>query len=244
MQCKSTMSPFSELVLILILFCSCNTPDDDNAIPEKEPESPKIQADFSYLALGDSYTVGQSVSYNESFPIQLVTRLEERLEKIIAPTIIAATGWRTDNLLNAIPANANNSPYDIVTLLIGVNNQYQNSPFSKYKNEFPALLKNAIELAGNDPDKVLVISIPDYAYTPFSENADREKISNEIDRYNSFARTKTREKGAVFIGITDITREGLKDPELVASDGLHPSGEAYKKFVDRIFSFANARLKD
>lgn len=244
MQQKTFMISIHQLVFVLFLFLSCSTTEESNSIMERPGEKSEFQKDLSYLALGDSYTVGESVAYEDSFPIQLTNRLEEQLEKTIDPTKIATTGWRTDDLLNAIEARDKNGPYDIVTLLIGVNNQYQKRAFSQYENEFPKLLSKAIDLAGNDPNRVFVISIPDYAYTPFSTNLDMEKISQEIDQYNSYAKLKTEEKNVVFIGITDITRQGLDEPELVAPDGLHPSGLAYEKFVDRILPFALAKLKD
>ncbi len=241
MQQKIFMTSIHNLTIVLLLLISCSSSEEIGLAVEQTQE---IQESLSYLALGDSYTIGESVAYEDSFPIQLTNRLEEPLEKTIAPTIIARTGWRTDDLLNTIDASGTNEPYDIVTLLIGVNNQYQKRTFSQYENEFPQLLTKAIALAGNDTDKVVVISIPDYAYTPFSSNLNQQKISQEIDQYNAYAKMITEEKEVVFIGITDITRKGLEKPELVASDGLHPSGEAYEKFVDRILPFALAKLKD
>ena len=244
MQQKTFMISIHHLVVVLFLFLSCSTTDERGLAVEQSEQTPNLKSDFSYLALGDSYTVGESVAYEDSFPIQLTNRLEEQLNKTVDPTIIATTGWRTDDLLNAIDASDTNEPYDMVTLSIGVNNQYQKRPFSQYEDEFPKLLAKAINLVGNDPNRVFVVSIPDYAYTPFSSNLDQQKISQGIDRYNSYAKMKTEEENVVFIGITDITRQGLDKPELVASDGLHPSGEAYKKFVDRILPFALAKLKD
>jgi lysophospholipase L1-like esterase len=149
--------------------------------------------------------------------------------------IIAVTGWRTDNLQNAVNNGTKRSNYDLVTLLIGVNNQFQNRPFDQYEKEFPELLQRAITLANGSPKNVLVVSIPDYAFTPFGQNRDMEKISREIDAYNEFAAEISRNNGVPFINITDITRKGLEDPSLVANDGLHPSGQAYGKFVERIY---------
>ena len=244
MQQKTFMISIHNSIIMLLLLLSCSTTDESGLAVEQSEQTPNLKSDFSYLALGDSYTVGESVAHEDSFPIQLTNRLEEQLNKTLDPTIIATTGWRTDDLLNAIDASDTNEPYDIVNLLIGVNNQYQKRSFSQYENEFPKLLEQAIDLAGNDTNRVFVISIPDYAYTPFAINSDRDKISREIDRYNSFAKMKTEEQNVVFIGITDITRQGLDEPELVATDGLHPSGLAYEKFVDRILPFALAKLKD
>ncbi|MEZ4969406.1 MAG: GDSL-type esterase/lipase family protein [Flavobacteriaceae bacterium] len=127
------------------------------------------------------------------------------------------------------------SSYDLVSLLIGVNNQYQGKPFGVYTQEFPLLLERAISLAYGNPKNVVVISIPDYAYTPFGEGRNTDKISKEIDEYNAFAEATALQKGVPFVNITDITRDGLVVPELVAGDGLHPSGVAYKRFVDEIY---------
>lgn len=218
---------------------------------EKESVEVKIptpvvdtKADIHYLALGDSYTVGESVKYKESFPIQLESKLEGDSKNKVATEIIAVTGWRTDNLLEALKLGTNRSTYDFVTLLIGVNNQYQGRSIYQYEKEFAELLTLAIDLANDRPERVIVISIPDYAYTPFAQNRDREKISNEIDSYNNFAKSFSAENKVKFINITDITRKGLDELELVARDGLHPSGEAYKQFVDRIFPIISSALKD
>tara|TARA_R110002051_G_scaffold131376_2_gene205265 strand:- start:6162 stop:6818 length:657 start_codon:yes stop_codon:yes gene_type:complete len=197
-----------------------------------------------YLALGDSYTIGQSVTYNQNFPSQLKDSLEKNITLPITTEIIAVTGWRTDNLINAINKGTQRKKYDFVTLLIGVNNQYQNRPFIQYENEFPELLKQAVAFAKGNTKKVIVVSIPDYAYTPFGQNSNHpETISSEIDAYNAFAKKISESFGVSFVNITDITRKGLENPNLVASDGLHPSAEAYKKFVERIYTIALAIVK-
>lgn len=190
---------------------------------------------YTYLALGDSYTIGAGVTSEESFPIQLKDRLEQGLNVKVNTEIIAVTGWRTDNLKDAIDRGTLLSSYDLVSLLIGVNNQYQGKPFGVYTQEFPLLLERAIALAYGNPKNVVVISIPDYAYTPFGEGRNTDKISKEIDEYNAFAEATALQKGVPFVNITDITRDGLVVPELVAGDGLHPSGVAYKRFVDEIY---------
>ena len=161
--------------------------------------------------------------------------------------IIATTGWTTSNLMSAINTQNPDSNYDLVTLLIGVNNQFQRMDFSIYQKEFPELLTKAISLAKGDKKNVIVLSIPDYAYTPFAANyseANRMKISNELDQYNTFAENTCISKGVVFISITDITRQGLSNSNLVASDGLHPSELAYKMFIGRIFPQVKMILQD
>ncbi|QCW98880.1 SGNH/GDSL hydrolase family protein [Aggregatimonas sangjinii] len=224
------------LLVPLWLFVSCSA-SDINTPEDKE-------ATLRYLALGDSYTIGESVSASASFPMKLTTKLNEQLDKKTKVDILATTGWRTDNLLNAMEAQALSTDYDIVTLLIGVNNQFQNRPFSQYETEFNTLLEQAIELAKGENNSVFVISIPDYAYTPFSANSDREQISSDIDRYNDYAEETAIASGIRFINITDITRMGLEEPELIASDGLHPSGEAYRRFVERLFPLVRSHLSE
>ncbi len=241
-RCKMTLFHI-KLVTLIMLLLACNIQDDDMPVATEIEESETF-AKLSYLALGDSYTIGESVSSNKSFPKQLEKKLEGNLNTTIKTKIVARTGWRTDNLLEAINTSKLDDTYDFVTLLIGVNNQFQGAMFNQYETEFTALLKLAIEFADNNPNRVVVVSIPDWSFTPFGSNRDQQKISSEIDRYNSFAKSKTQESQVRFIQITDITREGLEKPELVADDGLHPSGEAYKLFVDRIAPFITNGLKD
>jgi len=225
----------------MLLFACATSETETIATQVPNVENEEV---FSYLALGDSYTIGESVPVNENFPAQLSSQLNEQLEKKTRVEIVATTGWRTDDLINAVNSRISKSDYDVVTLLIGVNNQYQNRPFSQYEEEFVVLLEKAIAIANGDKDRVFVISIPDYAYTPFGANADRETISSELNRYNAYANEKAVDKGVRFINITDITRKGLDEPELVAGDGLHPSGEAYSRFVERILPFVRTKLQE
>ena len=156
--------------------------------------------------------------------------------------VIARTGWTTTNLINAIQQENIANDFDLVTLLIGVNNQFQNRDFSIYEKEFPELISTAIEAAKNKRNNVIVVSIPDYAFTPFGNG--NASISAGIDKYNDFAKSYCDQNGITFINITDITREGLSNTSLVASDGLHPSKLAYTKFVERILPLAMAKLKE
>lgn len=239
---KMTLLNIKLAPLIMLLFAG-NI--QENEVPiATEIEQLETFAKLSYLALGDSYTIGESVANNKSFPKQLEKKLEAELSIAIKTKIVAQTGWRTNDLLEAINTSKLDAYYDFVTLLIGVNNQYQGLSLEKYEKEFSELLQLAIEFAGNNPDRVVVVSIPDWGFTPFGSNRDQQKISSEIDQYNSFANSKTQESHVRFIEITDITREGLDKPELVAEDGLHPSGEAYKLFVNRIAPIITNGLKD
>lgn len=209
---------------------------------------------YKILSLGDSYTIGQSVCDECNFPIQLKDSLQIELSRdTINVEIIAVTGWTTTSLINNLEPIIENDSLDnifknndLVTLLIGVNNQYQNKPFEVYEEEFPELVNTAISLTKSQSNSdVIVISIPDYAFTPYGQSGPNPSItSQEIDMYNSFAENYCLENNITYINITDITRLGLTMPELVASDNLHPSGIAYKKFVERIFPEAIYKLLD
>ena len=216
--------------LLLINF-GCTQANDT---PINIIESPR---QINYLALGDSYTIGQSVCTTCRFPEQLKASLQTSdPNKSFLLQVIAKTGWTTSNLLSEINLVNPSNNFDLVTLLIGVNNQYQNRPFSIYETEFPQLITKAIACAKGDKSNVIVVSIPDYAYTPFGQGA--VNISSGIDQYNAFAENYCIENDIVFINITDITRLGFAQPELVATDGLHPSELAYSKFVERIIPSA------
>lgn len=188
---------------------------------------------MKYLALGDSYTIGESVTPAERWPVQLAAALREKGRSIEDPTIIATTGWRTDNLKNAINIARLKEEYGLVSLLIGVNNQYQGKPLDQYKIEFEDLLQTAIRLAKGEAKNVIVVSIPDYGFTPFGK-PKQEKISKELDQFNEANRQITAQYKVQYFYITDISRKGLEQPDLVAADGLHPSGKMYTQWVDLI----------
>lgn len=183
----------------------------------------------TYLALGDSYTIGQSVAVNERFPNQATALLNSQGLSVANPAIIATTGWTTANLLSAVSATPPANNYDFVTLLIGVNNQYQGRSIEEYKTEFQMLLNKAVSYANNQKKHVFVLSIPDYSITPFAAGSDRERIAREIDQFNAAARQITVTDGITYVDITAISRES--DPELIATDGLHPSGKQYARWV-------------
>jgi len=183
-----------------------------------------------FLALGDSYTIGQSVGKLESWPYKFSDYLKAKDVKVDTLTIIAQTGWTTSNLKNALNEANTSGKYNLVSLLIGVNNQYQGLKVDIYVSEFEELLKTAIAIAGNK-NQVFVISIPDYGYTPFGLS-NQAKISQEIDKYNSINKIIADKYGVAWFNITDISRQGIIKPSLVASDGLHPSAEMYKLWVN------------
>lgn len=208
-----------------------------------EPEVPKDSATLKILALGDSYTIGQSVCESCRFPEQLKDSIIQKTGKSdIKLEIIARTGWTTSNLKSAISESKITKDQDLVTLLIGVNNQYQNLSFELFKNEFPQLINSAVDFANGEIKKVIVVSIPDYAYTFFGNGA--KSVSEDIKRYNNFIESFCFNYGITYIYITDISEKGLEQPELVAPDGLHPSKLAYSKFVERIMPSALEKLKE
>lgn len=203
--------------------------------PEPEPVDTLKVEGLTFLALGDSYTIGESVGINLRWPVQLKDSLIAQGLEVESPRIIARTGWTTDDLMQALGNTNNLNPtYDLVSLLIGVNNQYRNYDFVQYEQEFPVLLSQALNLAGGDTNRVIVLSIPDYGVTPFGASGDPEKIARELDEYNAFAQTEAEKKGVHFFDITPISREAKDDGSLVASDGLHPSGKMYTRWVQLI----------
>lgn len=188
---------------------------------------------LSYLALGDSYTIGERVSESERWPNQLAEALTKKGVAVAPPKIIATTGWRTDNLKEAISKADLHHDYDLVSLLIGVNNQYQGKSADQYAIEFEHLLKTAIALANGKSNHVFVVSIPDYGYTPFGL-AKKETISQQIDEFNAINKRISKQYNVAYHNITDISRKGLDEPSWVADDGLHPSGKMYALWTERI----------
>jgi lysophospholipase L1-like esterase len=196
-----------------------------------------------FLALGDSYTIGESVAVADRWPNQLAQALRAKEMSIADPEIIAKTGWTTDELSAAIDAAKPHGPYALVTLLIGVNNQYRGRDAEQYRKEFVALLHRAIGFAGGDAKRVIVVSIPDWGATPFAEGRDRAKIGAEIDHFNAVAREEAVRAGAHYADVTPISRHAATDPTLVAPDGLHPSAKMYAQWVGVIFPQAEAALR-
>lgn len=192
-----------------------------------------------YLALGDSYTIGEGVPESQRWPVQLANALRAEGLAFAAPEIIARTGWTTDELDSAITRAQPQGPYDLVTLLIGVNNQYRGRDANEFEGQFSALLDRAIGFAGGSTGKVIVLSIPDWGTTPFASGRDATRIGAEIDRFNSVVKQVCDSRGIVFIDITGATRA---QPTLTASDGLHPSGEMYRRWVEAVLPSARAAL--
>jgi lysophospholipase L1-like esterase len=189
---------------------------------------------YSYLALGDSYTIGEQVLPEENFPHQTVALLQQQAIEVDAPIIIAQTGWTTDELDAAITAAAVTGQFDIVSLLIGVNNQYRGRSVNDFKIEFKQLLQRAVQFAANKPNHVFVVSIPDWGVTPFAAGRNREQIGVEIDAYNKTCEVEAKQCGAHFINITaSQSADGNKD-EFLAVDKLHPSAKEYTKWAKQL----------
>ena len=204
----------------------------------------KKQPKQSYLALGDNYTIGESVSKNERWPIQLIKVLENEKIFIDSPQIIAETKWTTANLKRGIDNNILNFPYDWVSLLIGVNNQSQGKSLKTFKAEFEQLLDQAIMFAGNKREHVFVVSIPDWGVMPFAENLDREQITIEIDNFNQVVYEVSVKNEVSFIDITPISRSIDSNPKFIALDSLHPSSIQYARWVKEIVPFFLNSLND
>ncbi len=188
-----------------------------------------------YLALGDSYTIGEGAPESQRWPVQLVAALRKRGLAMADADIIARTGWTTADLQRAVEQQYNGQTYDFVSLLIGVNDQYQGLPIEDYRPRFKDLVDFAITAVGGDPTHVLVVSIPDWGATPFAEGQDRAAIGAEIDAFNAVNREESVAAGVQYFDITPISRRAASDPSLVAGDGLHPSGKMYAQWVELMF---------
>ena len=206
------------LFLILILF-GCQTYE--------------FEDEFHFLALGDSYTIGESVAENVRWPYQLARKINESNSSV---RIIAKTGWTTDELISAIEDANIKQQYNLVSLLIGVNNQYRGWPIQTFESELQELIEIAVSFSKKGSSNVIVLSIPDWSAFPFAEGRDINKITGEIDDFNAIVKRTAQENGVLFFDITDISRLASEQPELIAEDLLHPSGEMYRLWVEKIIN--------
>jgi lysophospholipase L1-like esterase len=195
----------------------------------------------SYLALGDSYTIGEGVDESERWPVQLAHALRSRGTELAPPRIIAQTGWTTSELHEAIDQSGVTAPWDFVTLLAGVNDQYRGYGAARYRETFAGLLTRAAGFA-KLPKRVVVLSIPDWGITPFAEGRDRQAIAAEINEFNQIAATLAAGTGAAFVDVTPLSRLAATDTALLVSDGLHPSGIMYRMWVERVLPVAARAL--
>lgn len=198
---------------------------------------------YAYLALGDSYTIGELVPATENFPHQLATMLNAQGLKVAEPVIIATTGWTTDELAAAIKERNIQDTFSFVTLLIGVNNQYRGRDLDNYRQEYLQLLDTAIRYVNGHVNNVFVLSIPDWGVTPFAEGRDRAQIAKDIDAYNAACKDITLAHKCHYLDITDSTRKNGTTPEYLAEDGLHPSGKEYKIWAERLIPMVAKVLK-
>ncbi len=198
---------------------------------------PSTSSPSTYLALGDSYTIGESVTDSLRWPNQLVATLKQNGRKFDPATIIAKTGWTTDELSTAMDTVALAPSYDYVSLLIGVNNQYRGRSIENFETEFIQLLDHSVTLGNQKGANVFVLSIPDWGVMPFAEGRNRKQIALEIDQFNAVIQKVCRNRNIAFFNITSISREAETNPILVANDGLHPSGEMYARWVDTVLPF-------
>lgn len=224
------------LLLIVQANIGCSEPlmnEPQEEIMETEHDMDSIKTE-SYLALGDSYTIGQSVAVEDRFPEILVRKLSDLGFHYEGPRIIAKTGWTSDELAAAIEKENIQDTFDLVTLLIGVNNQYRGRDVENFRLEFIDLLERSIAFAGGNTENVIVVSIPDWGVSPFAEGRDREKIAQEIDQFNAVKKEETLKKEVNFVDITPISRTALGNPDYFALDGLHFSGLMHERWVDKI----------
>lgn len=215
------INKFFNLILILLVGCSSH-----------EQKPPKL-----YLALGDSYTIGESVEVFERWPNQLVSELNKNSIVFEQAKIIAKTGWTTGELLNAIEEQQIDESYDLVSLMIGVNNQYRGLSIENFKEEFTVLLKKAITFSKKNETGVVVLSIPDWGVTPFASDRDQNKIAEEIDHFNSVISQVCSNYKVSYIDVTEISRQVTSQPNLVAQDGLHPSSIMYSLWIKKVLNY-------
>jgi lysophospholipase L1-like esterase len=198
---------------------------------------------YSFLSLGDSYTIGESVAEQDRWSVQLAAMLREKGVDVAPPDTIARTGWTTAELAEAIHNSGNVDTYDLISLLIGVNNQYRGQPLNHYRSELRALLQTAIRFAKGKPGRVIVLSIPDWGVTPFARDRDQARIAAEIDAFNAVCREEAHKAGVSFFDITPLTRQVGEDPSQVASDGLHYSGRQHRRWAEMVLPEVMELLK-
>ena len=202
-----------------------------------------MQSNYTFLALGDSYTIGEAVLLTNNFPYQLIQMLRKKGFNFAAPEIIAKTGWTTSELEDGMKNYKFLSNYDFVSLLIGVNNQYRALDVMQFKMDLENLLTKAISLANNKTERVIILSIPDYSITPFALTKEPEKIAKEIDVFNSIIKVLSIQYKVHYIDITTGSRKAKDDATLIAADGLHPSAKLYKKWADKLSAFIAKQIK-
>jgi lysophospholipase L1-like esterase len=216
---------------------------ETGAINDTTTTTKPMTTPVTYLALGDSYTIGEAVPQIQSYPYQLQNWLNADKLNIHEPDIIAVTGWTTGNLISAIDRSAfKDNKYDFVTLLIGVNDQFQKLSKDNYRTSFAQVLQTAIRFAKGDSSRVFVLSIPDWGVTPFAGGRESE-VGPDIDAFNTINREETAKAHVSYIDITPISRKAISNPSLIAGDGLHPSGAMYMEWVQILAPIVKRHLE-
>ncbi|TGE10622.1 SGNH/GDSL hydrolase family protein [Hymenobacter fodinae] len=232
----------SFLLLFMLLGFSCGQPSSDPAPSTTVPGPPTSAGNaVSFLSLGDSYTIGEGVPEADRWSVQLAQL--GQAEGLLKPDIIARTGWTTAELQAAIKAANVQKTYGLVSLLIGVNNQYRGQPLATYRTEFRELLQIVVRLAGNRPGRVLVLSIPDWGQTPYARGYDQARIGAEIDQFNAAAEQECQQAQVAYLAITDLTRAAANDPTQFTSDGLHYSGKHMRQWADQALPVVRTLLR-
>lgn len=234
---KISMKLIQALFIYIALISGCSKKDD----PGNAYHPSSTEAGAKFLALGDSYTIGQSVTEAERWPVLFVKSLKEAGIQYRSPDIIATTGWTTRDLIFSVDNAKPATDYDMVSLMIGVNNQFQGQSIDAYRTEFRSLLNKSIALANGKVEHVFVLSIPDWGATPYGES-DRASIAKEIDAFNAVAKDECGKQKVLFIDITPISRQVADDPLLLARDNLHYSGKMHQRWVDAVIPLIKSRI--
>ena len=206
----------------------------DSLVVEDNLNTPR-ESPYSFIALGDSYTIGEGVNEDERWPNQFVDVAYENGVDFDQPMIIAETGWKTYDLLNAINQTNFTKKYDYISLLIGVNNQFNSRPIDEFEEDLNKLMDEMKRIKKND-GSIIIISIPDWGYTPFGESSDMSDISEQINLFNSSLRKFATTNGLKYVDVTEISRRGINEPDLITNDNLHPSGIMYLEWAKKIYN--------
>ena len=206
----------------------------DTLVVEDNLNAPR-ESPYSFIALGDSYTIGEGVNEDERWPNQFVDVAYENGVDFDQPMIIAETGWKTYDLLNAINQTNFTKKYDYISLLIGVNNQFNSRPIDEFEEDLNKLMDEMKRIKKND-GSIIIISIPDWGYTPFGESSDMSDISEQINLFNSSLRKFATTNGLKYVDVTEISRRGINEPDLITNDNLHPSGIMYLEWAKKIYN--------
>lgn len=229
---KHISSLISVLFFVALLACTKKKESGPEGNPAPGPVWNGPTQNLQWLALGDSYTIGTSVTAEERYVSQSLPLLRTAGLQFKTPQIIAVNGWTTSDLLEAMKPIPSSSQFDLVTILIGVNNQFRGRSLEEYEQQFQEILERGIQLAKNDKKRVIVLSIPDYGVTPVGAGYNAERVAREIDLFNQVNRNLANRFQVAYLNVTDLSRKAKNDPSLVASDGLHFSGKAYKEWAE------------